>query len=492
MKKYRQHSIKFNFVMNIIQKMSGMWFSLASYPYALRVLGVDSVGQVAFSISVASFFSMFAALGIPTYGVRECAKVRDNRSDLAKTVQELLIIQTISTVASALLFGMTVLSTPRLREDMDLYLIHGTALLFSAVSAEWMFAGLEEYGYITLRTTLSKIICLVLIFLLVHSPEDYLVYAVLSIGATAIANIINIVELNRYVPWKHISGHCEIKKHLRPIFVFFAQTVAITVYTNFDSAMLGFMQGDYQVGLYDVAVKVKLALSYFVTSLGNVLLPRLSYYLYNKRRENYQLMLVKALEFTVVTAMPLMIFFFVMAPECIEVLSGSLYTSSATAMRVLIPTILFIGLSSITGTQMLVPAGKENVAMISYISGAVVDVLLNAILIPRFASVGAAIGTLAAELTVLAVQVGYLRGAVLRTLQKVCLLIPIVAAIIPLPLLVAIKCMKGISVTMTFFAGGILYALVWGACLIWLREPLACGVWQHLSKWYKKKRRDLD
>lgn len=472
---YRQHSVKYNFLMNFILKMSGALCAAVSYPFVFRVLGADGVGTVAFATSVVSFFTMVAALGIPTYGIRECARVRDDRCLLSKTVRELLIIQTTMTCLSVALLACTVCLIPKLRSEPIIFAIQGLALFTNCFGVEWMFAGLEQYGYITIKTTAAKLISLALIFLLVRKPDDYLIYAALLALATILSNVFNAVSLRRFVDLKPSRETAELKKHIRPILVFFAQTVAITIYTSLDSAMLGFMKGDYWVGIYDAAVKVKLVLSYFITSLGTVLLPRLSYYVHTGEKRGFQEEISKSLEFTLISALPLAVFFSAKAPESILILFGREFTQSAAALQVLMPAVLLIGLSTITGTQILIPIGKEYVAMYSYIAGAVVDLVLNWILIPRYAALGAALGTLAAELVVLAVQAVFLRGMLKEALKGQKLWRPVLAALLPAGLLILMKQVLSMPLIIDMVLSVGVYFGVTGVILVLTGEPLVCA-----------------
>ena len=88
----KQKSLKSNFVMNSILTMSQFIFPLITFPYVSRILLPVGTGKVSFATSIVSYFTLFAQLGIPMYGIRACAKVRDNREKLTKTVQELFII----------------------------------------------------------------------------------------------------------------------------------------------------------------------------------------------------------------------------------------------------------------------------------------------------------------------------------------------------------------------------------------------------------------
>ena len=174
--------------------------------------------------------------------------------------------------------------------------------------------------------------------------------------------------------------------------------------------MLGVMKNNEVVGYYNAAIKIKTILVTLVTSLGTVLLPRLSYY-YEQGRETEFLSLVsKAFSFVLLFSVPCCIYFSVCAQPVVEFLSGPGYLPAVTPMIILMPTILFIGLSNITGIQVLVPTGQEVLVLRSVILGAIVDFLLNLVLIPQFGASGAAIGTLCAEFSVTALQFWYLRG----------------------------------------------------------------------------------
>ena len=90
-KKIQQHSVKYNFIMNFILTASNFIFPLITFPYVSRILLASGNGKVNFAASVANYFMMVASLGIPTYGIRACAKVRDDKEALSKTAQEILM-----------------------------------------------------------------------------------------------------------------------------------------------------------------------------------------------------------------------------------------------------------------------------------------------------------------------------------------------------------------------------------------------------------------
>lgn len=360
----------------------------------------------------------FAQLGIPTYGIRACAKVRDNREELSKMVQELFIINLVMSALAYVVYFAAIYYVPRFRQDKDLFLIVGLTIFFNAIGMEWLYKALEQYTYITVRSIIFKFIAIVAMFLMVHEQSDYVIYGGISILASSASNIFNFFHIHRYVNIKPV-GHYNFKKHLKAIVIFFAMSCATTIYTHLDTVMLGFIRTDADVGYYNAAVKIKTILVSIVTSLGVVLLPRASYYVEHSMMDEFYRITKKAINFVFLIATPMMIFFMLFAKEGVFFLSGDAYAGAIIPMQVIMPTLLFIGLTNIMGIQMLVPLGKEKVVLYSEIAGMIVDIILNALLIPKMASTGAAIGTLAAEIAVFIVQYVALRGIIKEAYRQV-------------------------------------------------------------------------
>lgn len=185
------------------------------------------------------------------------------------------------------------------------------------------------------------------------------------------------------------------------------------------TVMLGFMTTDTDVGYYNAAVKIKVILVSVVTSLGTVLLPRASYYIQRGELKEFHRITRKALNFVFLMATPLFVYFIYFAKEGIFFLSGNNYVGSIIPMQVIMPTLLLIGITNILGIQILVPTGREKIVLYSEIVGAVVDVIINALLIPVYASTGAAIGTLVAEFAVFVVQFYALKDEILNTFRQI-------------------------------------------------------------------------
>ena len=465
----KQTSIKKNFIMNALLTMSSFIFPLITFPYVSRILSPEGTGKVSFATSVIAYFALFAQLGIPTYGIRACAKVRDDKVELSRTVQEIFIINVGMMVITYIAFGIALESVPRLQAERPLFLIMSTTLLFNAIGMDWLYRGLEKYTYITLRSILFKFIALLAMFVLIHQKSDYVVYGGISIFAASASNICNLVNVHRYIQVKPV-GDYNFRRHLGPIMIFFAMSCATTVYTNLDTVMLGFIKADVDVGYYNAAVKIKSVLLGIVTSLGTVLLPRASYYIEHHEMDEFRRITKKAINFVFLIAVPLTVYFILYAKEGILFLSGDAYISAVIPMQIIMPTILFIGLTNIMGIQMLVPLGREKV------------VLYSEILIPQLASAGAAIGTLVAEGVVWIVQFIALRKEVIPAYRNVRYGAVILATVVGVVSSSWVK-MLGMGNFVTLVFSAILFFGGYGIILTVLKEPL---VWEIESQVLKK------
>ena len=475
------HSVKFNFIMNFIMAASSIVFPLITFPYVSRVLMAAGNGKVATASAVITYFNMFASLGIPTYGIRACAKVRDDRDKLSQTVQELLIINSVTMLITCAAFVFTVALVPEFAAEKELYVITGIGMVLTMFAITGLYNALEQYAYITVCNLLVKLVSLVLMLLMVKSPDDYILYGGITVFASSASYVFNFVYALRFISFKK-KGPYNFRVHMKPIIRFFAMSAATSVYTNLDVVMLRFMKGDTEVGYYNAAIKVKTILTTLITSLGTVLLPRLSYYVKQNEKERFYQMIGKAVNFVVIAGLPLTVYFMLYADESILFLAGEGYEGSVLPMIVLMPTVLLIGLSNITGIQILTPQNLEQKVLNSIVAGAVIDFVLNLVLIPRFASTGAGLATLAAEAAVLVIQCMYLRNIIGQIVREVSLGKILLAS--------ALSCAAGIFVKVTVDLGAFLtlaisacvFFGVYGLVLLVTREKF---VWEIIRVYYK-------
>lgn len=387
-------SIKINTIFSVIKMGSSMLMPLVTFPYISRILQPANVGKINFSEAFIGYFALIAALGISTYGIRECAAVRNDKEKLNKIASEIFSINVITTLITyGLLFFIILLSHDKLESYRTLIIIQSTTILFTTLGADWVNSAMEDFGYITIRTLFFQCATLVLIFLFIKTKDDYVKYAFITVFASVGANFINIFYRRKFCKIK-FTLDVELKKHLEPILWLFAMSAVQLIFSTVDVTMLGMMQGDFQVGIYSTAHKVTKIISQILSAVGAVVIPQLTIAFCNNDFSKANRLLEKILSFNFTIGLPCVVGVFVMAEDIILVVGGVEYSSAAIILRILSISVLFslVG-GNFLGNVILIPMKKEKYYMFVCSLTAIINVILNAILIPNYGAIGASIST---------------------------------------------------------------------------------------------------
>ncbi len=392
-----------NIVFNIIRTLFSVAYPIITFTYAARILNVDDMGSVTFIRNFVAYFSLLASLGVSYYGIRESARIAENKYKFSKFFWEINFINFFTTVISGILLFAVIFTVRRLEEYRILLLINSVNLILCGFSNEWVLGAKEEYKYMSVRSILIQLFCVIAIFALIHTEEDYIKYSAILVFSTNGANIFNWIYIfRRRIVSKIPIREFEIKRHLKPIFILFAMLVSIDLYTMLDTTMLGFIKGDYSVGIYNASIKIPRLVNSVIGSVGAVLVPRLSYY-YDKDIKKFKELVNQAWEFIVLITVPAFFGIIMMSSEIVMVFAGGQYTDAFVTTKILAPIVLLIPISVLFNNQVFIPMRKEIFVLKSTCVGAVVNLALNAIFIPLFAENGASIATVAAELSVMLV-----------------------------------------------------------------------------------------
>ena len=278
-------------------------------PYINRVLGPESLGKVEYANSIINYFILLSAIGIPVYGIRQIAKIREDSDLLSKTTVELLCILLVTTLSAyILLFFITILGS-QFHNYTDLIILMSSMLLLNNLGAEWFFQGIEDQLYITVRYVVVRIITLVLLFILVKAPSDYMMYALIVVLNTVGSNFLNFIKIKNYIKRKHLNfSVLNLKQHIRPTFTIFLASISVSIYLQIDTFLLGYMAGDQYVGYYSVANKLLRYVILFITTIGSVLLPRLSNFWVNDKNMYFSY-LQKSFFYFLIISLPASVYF---------------------------------------------------------------------------------------------------------------------------------------------------------------------------------------
>ena len=394
-------SIAKNSIFYLIYNVLNVLFPFVTGVYVARVLLPDSIGQVAYAQNIAQYFVILAFLGIPTYGLREISKARGNQEELNKVHAELFFLNLISTAVFSTVYVVLILTVGAFRENIGLYLIVGLSIALNALDNSWLYEGLEEFKTITIRNLVFKALAFILLVILVRDPSDAYYYAVVTVVGIAGNSIFNIAYSRKFVKFR-VKG-LNLVRHLKPVFLLVVVNLAIEIYTLVDTTMLGIFCEDEIVAFYSYGNKINKILLQIINTFTIVVVPRLSLYYKEGKKDEYAVLLTNTLKVILLLAIPIVVGVQFVSEYFICKVYGDAYLNSAYVLRILSAVLLFAPIGYLLGSRVLLTAGKEWKMAVSVGTGAVVNVIGNYFLIQMYNEYGAAIASAVSELVVMIV-----------------------------------------------------------------------------------------
>lgn len=402
-------SVTKNYMYNMAYQILILITPLITTPYVSRVLGAGPIGKYSYTQSIVTYFTLIGTIGIAMYGQREIAYIQEEREKRTKVFWEIIILRAITVTATLMVFYFTCVMNGKYK---ILYAIQIIDIVANIFDISWFFQGIEDFKRIVIRNMLVKLICVAMIFIFVKSPEDLPLYALCYSLSLIIGNISLWFYLPSYLSPVKFST-LNIFSHVMPSVMLFIPQVAIQVYTVLDRTMLGKLakhSAMVQVGYYEQSQKIVKLLLTIITSLGTVMLPRMASIYAKKDIKLINEYMNKSFRYTYMIGVPLVLGLISVSKRFVPIFYGKGYDMVGTILICISPIIIFIGLSNVIGTQYQIPTNKQRDYTISVVAGAVVNFLLNLILIPVVGVIGAVIATVAAEFIVLVVHYYYVRN----------------------------------------------------------------------------------
>ena len=387
----------------LIYNVLNMAFPFVTGIYVARILLPEKIGLVAAAQNVATYFVILAFLGIPTYGLREIAKLRDDEIERNKVFSELYIINLASTIIFSLIYLCIIFAIPKYRMYLPLYLVVGLSIALNAFNISWLYEGLEEFKFISVRNVLFKAICFVLLLIFVKSPDDYIIYACITVFGTAGNYIVNMAYSPKFARFT-LKG-LNLTRHLKPVFYLVAVNLAIELYSLLDITMMNFLCTDEHIAYYKYGNSIYKMLLQVANTFTMVLVPRISLYYKEKKENEFNLLVIKGLKLILITSIPMIIGIYFTSDFLIQKMYGVQYANSAVILKVLSILLLISPIGYLLGSRMLLVTGNENKMIIAVGVGAFFNMIGNAIMIPFFQEFGAAGASVLSELVVVFVYV---------------------------------------------------------------------------------------
>lgn len=400
-------SIRKNYIYSMLYQILSLITPLITAPYTARIFGADGTGIQSYTNSINSYFLLFAMLGVATYGQREVARHRDNQETCSKIFWEIVLMTFITT--GICLIGWIVLICLA-KEYTVYYAVLTITLLAEPFNISWFFGGQEQFKFVVLRNTFFRLAGIAVLFLFVREKDDLLLYMGLLASAGFLGNLTMWTYLPRFLV-KVNPGELNIKRHFRETIIYFIPTIASSVYTVLDKTMIGMLTGsETENGYYEQATKIINIAKAMIYSLNTVMSARMSYLFSVEKTEEIKAKLNRSFGFLMLIEIPVTLGIIGISENFVPWFFGDGYEKTIRLLQILSSLLVIVSISNCMGNQYLIPSGQQARGTKGILAGAGVNFLLNLLLIPWLASIGAAIASVAAEAVISIIYVHMSRG----------------------------------------------------------------------------------
>lgn len=394
-------SIKRNYIYNLLYEVVLIITPFITTPYVSRVLGADGIGVYSFTYSIVTYFILMAGLGTTKYGQRE---ISYHQGDIEARSIAFWNTEIIRISTTSLMLICYFVFAYFQKSNRVIYFIHAFYILNVLLDISWAFQGMEEFGKIVGRNIIFRVLTVISIFAFVRDSGDVAIYTLCLAGLTALASLSLWPFMRgriRKPEWKKLT----IVPALKTTLTFFVPTIAIQVYTYLDKTMIGVItNSSFQNGYYEQAHKIVAMALTVITSIGTVMIPRMGHLYANGRFEEIRKYLGKSFRFVWMLSIPMCLGIIAVSENFVPWFFGSGYDAVVPILKIFSFLVIVLGLNNIMGLQYLIPTGKQNTYTFCVIAGAIVNLLCNLLLIPRFGAIGATVASVFAEICIAGIE----------------------------------------------------------------------------------------
>lgn len=393
-----QPSIRKNYIFRLCYELLNIIVPFITTPYISRVLHADGVGTYSFTHSIVTYFMLLAALGTASYGMREIAQNRDNKEAMSKLFWEIEMMVVLTSLVSLLLWFILIFFS----NQYKFFFLALTPFIISIMfDISWFFTGLELMQYVVIRNTICKVLGLCLLFLLVKTSEDLILYILINSSVQLIGSLSMWTNLHKFIMPINLKK-LSIKKHLKETIIYFIPTIATSVYTILDKSLIGIITNNpNQNGYYEQATQILLVVKAITfNSVNAVMGARMSYLFASDRIDEIKLRIQRSMNYIFLLGYGCVFGMCGIAKRFIPLFLGSGFEPVVNLLYLMSPLVIIIGVSNCLGSQYYTPSGKRKLSAKYIVIGSVLNLCLNLIFIPKFGAFGAVIASILAELCI--------------------------------------------------------------------------------------------
>lgn len=434
-------SIKLNMVYKTILNILNIIFPLVTAPYIARVLSIDGFTEYNRAVSILSWLSPFAVFGVYTYGLRSISQIRDNKKSVEKLFTSLFIISAFFSILFTIIYFILIFTNDSFKSHIGIYFFASGQLIFTCFATDWMNEASENYGFITIKSFVCRLLFVISVFCFIKSPDDAWLYMLFSTLSVLLNNTFTFIFNKMHFSFTKVSFH-EIISLLKPLFIVFILVNSSLLYTVLDRFFLTYFSDKLQLTYYHLSQVISSCIFQVTSSVILVSVPRLSYLWANNDSKNYYDLLQKSSSLFLSLCFPCCIGVAILAPEILYIYAGEKFFSGNIVLF-LFAIYNFIGtFDTIYSKQVLLATGNEACLTRIYYTGGILNLIFKIILLrtDNLTAESCIISTMVADITIEILQIIETKKKGIRNvvLNKT-LIVPFVTSLLFIPIILCVK-----------------------------------------------------
>jgi len=368
---YRNLSLVYNFSFLSVTQIFNICIPLIIYPYLIRVVGLDKYGLVIYAQTIIAYLVIVVSFGFNITAVREISIFREDKDKINQIFSSVISIKFFLFIFSLFILGLFITFLPLAKAYKFLFLISMWACLLEIIFPVWYFQGIEKMKYITYITLANRLLFLVLVFLIIKSPNDYLFIPLLNGGCAIISGCISLyVILVRHKIKFNFQPIKVLKKYFKEAVNVFLSEISIVLYINTNKVIIGSYLGLSSLSYYDLAEKVISILKIPQSMLTQTIFPKICL-------DKNITLVKKKLIFSLCFHVFLVTFFYLFSKEIVILIGGEQMIGSIKVVKILLLSVPIVVMSNILGVLILLPLGyKKEYTKVIVTSGLIYILLI--------------------------------------------------------------------------------------------------------------------
>lgn len=412
LKKINRDSIKKSSIFNITIKLITYLIPLVLSPYLYRTLSFTGVGTFEFQYAYVTYFAMITSFGFDTYGTRRISTASDNIDELSKRFWSIFSAKIILGSFSLITYFLVMLSGSFGKSDtFASYSLLSLFIVSAMTDISFFYQGIEKFKGVALRTVFIKLLNLILIFIFVKTPNDYLKYVAIMGCSYVAASAVMYLPLKKYIKFHNVKA-LYIKEELKKSSVFFISALAMNLYTTLQKTILGLMTNETQVGYYSSAMKLKDVIVQLCYGIITVYYSRISYLVSQDKRDETLQKTYTCFNAIFDIALPASIGLICVSDVFMPLYFGNDASNAVNMMIFVSLSIPFLAMSLLVSNVYLMPYNKQNKANVAYVSAVFINILLSFIFIKFLGGNGVAIAALISDTYIALLFVHFSKNAI--------------------------------------------------------------------------------